>query len=59
MKVPCGSLIIHGERPKQFAESNNSEALERMLKGVLPKKMQKNKQWALQALTLVPVSRSV
>ena len=49
----------HGERPKQFAESNNSEALERMLKGVLPKKTQKNKQWALQALTPVPVNGSV
>ena len=42
----------HRESPKQFAEPNNSEALERTLKGVVPKKMQKREQWSLQALTL-------
>lgn len=47
MKLKC-----QGKRPKWLAEPNNSEALERMLKAAVPKKMQKGEQWALQALTL-------
>lgn len=47
MKQKC-----YSERPKRFAELNNSEALERTLKDVIPKSMQNSDQWALWALTL-------
>ena len=46
-------------RPQQFAEPDSSGSLERMLKGVVPKKTQTSEQWALQGLTLVPVSGPV
>ena len=47
MKQKC-----YDERPKQFVEPNNSEALERTLKGIIPKHTQKSEQWALRVLTL-------
>jgi len=42
MKEKC-----HSERPKLFLESNNSEALGRLSKHVIPKNMLKSEQWAL------------
>ena len=41
----------HGGSPKRFADPTISEALEETSKGVVPKNMQKNNQWALRALT--------